>query len=115
MTITDCIKTELIALGIYPHYYGYKQSLLAIELALEDEDRLLDVVKQIYWVVADVCSCDRSCVERNIRTAIRASWDTDPSRLCKLARQQLSAPPTVSEFISIFVVHIQRTYLSLSL
>ena len=114
MTITDCIKSELIALGIYPHYHGHRQSLLAIELALEDENRLLDMTKQIYWVVAKACSCDRPCVERNIRTAIRIAWDTNPSRLCELAGRQFNAPPTVSDFISILTAYIQRTYLSLS-
>lgn len=115
MATTDYIKSELIALGISPHYHGHKQSMLAIQLALEDEDRLLDIVKQIYQPVGNACSCDYTCVERNIRTAVRVAWEANPIRLCELARRQLKDPPTVSEFISILAAYIQRTYLSLSL
>lgn len=110
MTITDCIKTELQILRIPPCYHGYKQSRLAIELAVEDEDRLMDITKQIYWIVAETCSCDRACIERNIRTVIHVAWKENPSRLSVLAGYQLNAPPSASEFISMLSTYIQRTY-----
>ena len=110
MTITAYIKRDLQVLGIPPCYHGYKQSRLAIELAVEDEDRLLDITKQIYWTVAETCSCDRACIERNIRTVIHIAWKANRSRLNALAGRQLNAPPFASEFISMLSAHIQRTY-----
>lgn len=50
---TALIHEELQALGITPNYKGYQQAVCAIQLALEEESRLRNVTKEIYWVVAD--------------------------------------------------------------
>ncbi len=108
MSISNRIQDELHALGITKRYHGYTQIICAIELALENENRLMDVTKQIYWVVADACACSRSCVERNIRTISHVAWKTNPARLKEIAGYPLTASPASSEFISIMVAHLQR-------
>ncbi len=109
MPIEIRIQNELHALGITKRYHGYAQVICAIKLALEDENRLMDVTKQIYWAVSDACACSHSCVERNIRTISHVAWKTNPARLKALAGYPLAASPAASEFIAIMVAHIQRT------
>lgn len=102
------IYQELQTLGITANYKGRKQIALSVQLAMEDEDRLHNVVKEIYWVVADQIGCDRSDIERNIRTAIRAAWKTNPKRLQELAGYPMYAPPSSSELLSILTTYFMR-------
>ena len=109
--MTDILRIldELQALGITANYAGYMQAALAIEFALEDEDRLTHVTKEIYWPVADFIGCKRCDIERNIRTVSHRAWKLSRKRLLKIARYELPAAPTASEFISILVSHIRRS------
>ena len=42
------IYNELRALGITPNYKGYQQAVCAVQLSLEDEQRLTHICKEIY-------------------------------------------------------------------
>ena len=64
------IKTTLQKLGITCNYVGYKQIVLAIRLALEDEDLLCRITQQIYWVVAEQTSFPRCNIERHFRILV---------------------------------------------
>ncbi len=103
------IYDELQSLGITANYAGYKQAALAIEFALLDEDRLNHVTKEIYWPVADSVGCKRCDIERNIRTVSHRAWKVGRKRLIEIARYNLPAAPTASEFISILASHIRRS------
>lgn len=105
---TDIIREEFHRLGIAKHYHGYRQALLATELAVEDETRLLRIVEQIYEEVAVRCGCSACCVERNIRTISHKAWKNNPHRLRELSGYPRLASPSVSEFISIMTAHVQR-------
>ena len=109
MTDIFRICDELQALGITANYTGRRQTAMAIELALQDEDRLSNVTKEIYWVVADSIGCKRCDIERNIRTASHRAWKKGRQRLIEIARYDLHAAPTASEFISILASHIRRS------
>ena len=102
---TALIHEELQALGITPNYKGYQQAVCAIQLALEEESRLRNVTKEIYWVVADAMGCARSDIERNLRTLSLRAWRVNPLRLQEIAPYPLSAPPAASQRIT---THIQR-------
>lgn len=102
------IYDELQRLGVTKNYCGCKQLALAVGLAIEDESRLLHITKEIYWEVADLCGCDRSDVERNIRTMAHRAWKVNPSRLMRLAGYPLNASPSVSELITMLVIYVQR-------
>ncbi len=108
LTPTDIIRDEFHCLGITKRYHGYRQALLAIELAVEDDMRLLCVVEQIYGAVAAECGCSACCVERNIRTISHKAWKNNPHHLREISGYPLYASPTVSEFISIMTAHVQR-------
>ena len=103
------IKTTLQKLGITCNYVGYRQIVLAIELALEDEWRLCDITRQIYWIVADLIPCARCNVERNLRTVIFRAWKTNGQLLRKMAGFPLFAPPSVSQFLAIMVTYLKHT------
>lgn len=52
---TKLISDSLQLLGISKCYKGYRQLFLAVELALNDESRLLSVTENIYAPVSDMC------------------------------------------------------------
>ena len=102
------IKQTLQDLGVTCNYNGYYQAIFAIQLALENEDRLCSVTQQIYWVVADKTHCKRCNVERNIRTVIFRAWKINKDLLIEMAGFPLTSPPSVSEFLAIMVTYLKR-------
>ena len=103
------INEVLQQLRIPRRYKGYFQTLAAVRLVLEDEKRLQAVFKEVYWVVADECSCNPNTIERNIRFVVLNVWNNNREYLNKIAGFCLSARPTVSQFIDIIASHIQRS------
>ena len=108
MDIGLLIEDELRALGVTKKYRGYAQAVLAIELVLEDVSRLLNMTKEVYWRVAELCDCGRSDIERNLRTISHRAWKVNPDRLEEIAGYPLSTSPTASELITILASHIHR-------
>lgn len=104
------ISKLLHRLGITGNYHGFRQLLLAIELVLQDEDRLLAVGDKVYRPVALILGCGVSTVERNIRSVISIAWHTNPRLLRELSPAPLIGPPTVARFIDIIAEHLRRTY-----
>lgn len=103
------IYNHLHQLGITGNYIGHKQASIAVQLALEDENRLQSITHEIYEVVAERCGCNVKSVERNIRTVIFRAWRTNREQLIQMAGFPLTAAPTVSQFIDILATHILRT------
>ena len=108
MEHTQIIQDTLRELGIGKNYISQKRTVVAIQLALEDEDRLLRVKKGIYIPAAEICNCTWNAVERNIRMVVKKAWKVNRVGLIKMARYPLSEPPTASEFIEIMAYHIQK-------
>lgn len=109
--ILPLILDELQALGVTSNYKGRKQASMAVFLVLDDEDRLEHITKEVYWEVADSFGCKRADVERNIRTVSNRAWKSGRKRLIQIARYELLAPPSASEFIAIVATHIRRSIL----
>ena len=97
------IQRLLWHMGIGNRLKGYKMIILAVELGVEDEDRLLCVREHLYKPIARKLGCDMHCVERNIRTAINHAWRNNPDYLSSLAGFQLTQPPTVTHFLDMLV------------
>ena len=95
MTIQNTLRT----LGITKNYDGYRLTLSAVRLALEDERRLRFVIREIYRPVSVLCGCPLAHVERNIRTVIFRAWKFNRPFLSTIAGFPLEAPPAVSHFI----------------
>lgn len=97
------IQKHLWRMGIGNRLIGYKMVILAVELGVENEDRLQCAQEFLFKPVAQRLACDYRCVERNIRTVIDCAWRSNPDYLSRLARFQLTQPPTVVQFLDILV------------
>ena len=102
------IQEHLRRLGVGIHLKGYKATVQAVSLSLEDEDRLQCAQEALFKPIAANLGCDFCCVERNIRTAIDRAWRCNPAYLSHLAGFHLDAPPTVIEFLDILVAFALR-------
>lgn len=107
------IEDVLHSLHISKNYKGYVQAMFALELALQDENRLLSVTKEIYMVVGYWEGTSWHTVERNLRTIVKRAWERNPELLERMARYQLATPPRVSEFLDIVSGYLQREVLCL--
>lgn len=108
MNNIQLINKTLQSLGISKCYKGYKQLQLSVELALDDESRLLCITDNIYNQVADMCICECYHIERNIRTVAGNVWRSNSKRLTEIAGYNLESAPSVSELISIIVTYVER-------
>lgn len=106
--VTEELKKILLQLGIGPHYRGRKSLICAVQLALEDEDRLEAVTKEIYREVAGRLDCTWWSVERNIHTIVYRAWKSNRRLLMDLAGRSLEKVPTATELIEILVNYFQR-------
>ena len=97
------IQKHLWRMGIGNRLKGYKMIVFAVELAVEDEARLLCAREHLYKPIARDLGCDTHCVERNIRTAINHAWRNNPDYLSRLVGFQLTQPPTVVQFLDMLV------------
>lgn len=113
MEYNQIIRDSLRELGVGGNYIAQQRAVVAIQLAIEDEDRLLYVTRDIYLPVAQICGCKWTAVERNLRTVVQRVWRINPAGLARMAGYPLSEPPTASDFIEI-LAHYLRRKLSIS-
>ncbi len=101
--------TNLIhALGIHATYRGYHYLCYALQLCLEDENYILFVWKWLYNDIAAHYGKSRSSVEHALRTVVAACWNYGNRNLLhKIAGYHLEQCPTVGEFISILIHHLE--------
>lgn len=105
------IQIILRRLGICTTYKGYKAAVLAISLALEDENRLNSITKCIYTEVAHQLGTTPTAVEKNLRTVVQRAWKLNPADMERMAGYHLEYMPSVSEFLDIIFNYIQRSRL----
>lgn len=77
------IQIILRRLGVCTTYKGYKALVLAITLALEDENRLNSITREIYNEVAHQLDSTPSAIEKNLRTVVQRAWRMNPKDLEK--------------------------------
>lgn len=102
------INSILRELAIGKNHKGHREIAYAIQLLLEDEDRLCAVVKEIYIPVAEYFHVEWNAVERNLRTAIFRVWRMRRQRLFEIAGYEMTVPPIGSEFLDILLSYVQR-------
>ena len=106
--ISSELRKTLASLGITQNYMGYYQAAYAIGLALENENCLLNVSREIYQRIADLDGCKPSTVERNIRTVAHLAWEMNPKLLTEMAGYHLTEPPKPAEFIALVTNYLLR-------
>ena len=74
MEHTQIIQDALRELGIGQNHISQRRTVVAIQLSLENEDRLLRVKKGIYIPTGEICGCSWNAVERNIRMVVEKAW-----------------------------------------
>ena len=98
MNEINVIRRELRALGITRRCRCYGRIVMAIQLAVDQEDSLEAVTKEIYWEVGSRCGRKWTAVERNIRTAVQIAWRTNPELLREMAGYPWTGRPPHRNF-----------------
>lgn len=88
-------------LGVTEAYKGFNHTVYAVQLCVNDPDRLQLITKLIYPDVAGRYGTSWQAVERNMRTVAAVAWETDPLLLSELAGFHLKRRPTNGRFIAI--------------
>ena len=102
--IEDVISEILVELGMPSHVIGYRYSVYAIKIAVENPDIIHAITRGLYPTVAEHCGTTASRAERAIRHAIECTWDrADIEVIEKYFGNTISITkdkPTNSEFIA---------------
>ncbi len=106
--MTETIKRVLRQLGIGANYKGFRITVLAVAMIVENEDRLTSVTKEIYLDVAKLTGFSPTAVERNIRTVVARAWSCNQQAFNQMAGYSLTTIPTVSEFLDIIANYVRR-------
>ena len=108
MEHTRIIQDTLRELGAGRKRVTQRRTVVAIQLALEDEDRLLHVTKDIYCAVAEIFGCKWTTVERSIRLVVKRIWSDNAEGLIHMAGYPLSEAPTAPDFVEILSHYIRK-------
>lgn len=102
--IEDVISEILVELGMPSHIIGYRYSVYAIKIAVENPDIINAITCGLYPTVAEHYGTTASRVERAIRHGIECAWDRgDLDVIEKYFGNTISlvkGRPTNSEFIA---------------
>lgn len=98
----------LNTLGIGRRFSGFTAVYDAVQLALDNEDRLISFYTQILTVLEKRYDRKARNIERNMRTICLHAWQTNPDYLSFLAGYPMSRQPSVVEFIDILSSSIAR-------
>ena len=102
------IHRTLNALGIGHRFHGYTAVFDAVQLVLEDEDRLLNFYDHVLTPLGSRYQLKPRNIERNIRTISCHAWETSRDYLCSLAGYPLTKAPSVIELIEIIATSVSR-------
>lgn len=101
------IHNLLQYLGITQQYHGYFQMTAALQLCLEQPERLTLVTKMIYPDVAKKYNTRWQCVEKNLRTVVNIVWTKNPFRLENINHSKLLKKPSVTQFLLIVLNYME--------
>ena len=104
------IQKLLYSIGLTANYTGYRQMMIALEIASQEPESLCSVTKWLYPETARRCGTNWKAVERNIRTAIRCTWKTSRNTLEQMAGYSLDIVPKPAQFLAILAQGIAEEY-----
>lgn len=102
------ISETLLRLGITANYKGFSYLVSAVELCLEDQERLHLITKCVYPAVAKQYKTNWQAVERDIRKAVEIIWARGHATLDALARRPLEQKPCNAQFLAILTVAVKE-------
>ena len=102
--VDDVISEILVELGMPSHIMGYRHSVYAIKLAVENPDIIYAITGELYPAVAEHYGTIATRVERTIRHGIECVWERADLEVIEKYFGNTISPtkgkPTNSEFIA---------------
>lgn len=77
MKYSKIVKNTLHLLNVSSAYSGFDYIVDAIEFIEKDKDFLNYIIKSIYFDIARKHHTSWRCVERNVRTVVKAIWNNE--------------------------------------
>lgn len=102
------IQKMLYSIGLTANYVGYRQIMIALEIASQEPESLCRVTKWLYPETARRCGTNWKAVERNIRRALRCSWKTSQQTLEQMAGHSFNSAPKPAEFLAILAQELSE-------
>ena len=107
--LSNMIRWELNCLQIPPNLRGHHYLAYAIEQVASDPMRVKDVTKDLYPDTAHNFDTTWKAVERNIRSAVIACWNSSGQEaLREMTGFQLSERPKTAVFIAIVAEYVVK-------
>lgn len=100
------IQKLLYSIGLTANYAGYRQMMIALEIAAAEPETLRMVTKRLYPETARRCGTNWKAVERNIRTAIRCTWNNSRHALERMTGCSFDEIPKPAQFLAILVYEL---------
>ena len=97
------IQDMLYSIGLTANYVGYRQMMVALEIAVQEPESLCLVTKRLYPETARRCGTNWKAVERNIRTALRCAWTNSRYTLEQMAGRPFDTMPKPAQFLAILL------------
>lgn len=107
-TCAVSIQDMLHSMGVTAKYTGFFHTSYAVELVMENPERLLLVTKWLYPDVANRYGTSWKSVERNIRTAANVAWESNKEALSEYAGFTLQRRPCNTQFLAILANYCRR-------
>ena len=100
----------LYRLGVTANYTGFFQTAFAVQLCMEQPERLLLVTKWVYPDVAKQHKTNWKAVERNIRTVNGLVWEQNRPYLEELTGRELLYKPSNAQLLAILSYSLLSHY-----
>lgn len=94
--------------GGKPTYMAYHWVAEAVKIFLETGKDHLKITKDVYPHLATKFKVTPGNVEHNIRTLVKACWDTNRDSLEEIAGYALEQRPTNFEFVEILASYLEE-------
>lgn len=102
------LETALQMIEFKKHHESYHRLKMAVQLVIQDDNRMRRVQKEIYIPVGDAFGCTWQCVERSIRYRIGIVWSKNPCVFDCICRTPLYEKPTTADLIEYMAEYVRE-------
>ena len=96
-------------LGVSVKLSGFYYAVYMLEQVQQKPDHVLLITKRLYKQTAQHFETTSGCVERNLRTLVRACWrQPDHTLLDQIAGRPLRKPPTNMQFLDMLSAYLRK-------
>lgn len=96
-------------LGVSGKLSGFYYAVYMLEQGQQKPDHVLLITKCLYKQTAQHFETTSGCVERNLRTLVRACWrQPDHTLLDQIAGRPLRNPPTNMQFLDMMSAYLRK-------